>query len=109
MFRVRKVLGLGIEDLQLLEDLLKARVVLLAPVLNRVEVHTVDGRNPFRTTLKTGETILGWYCQGNHHSNVYQVVQDFVHPQSVLASVVSNPLTRGIYPFWREGYEHQAF
>ena len=33
------------------------------------------------TTLKVLETIVCWYLQGNHHSRVSQVVQDFVHPQ----------------------------
>ena len=27
--------------------------------------NTVDGRNPFRTTLKPWETIIGWYLQKN--------------------------------------------
>ena len=31
--------------------------------------------------LETMETILCWYLQGNHHSMVSCVVQDFVHPQ----------------------------
>ena len=45
--------------------------------------HTVDGRNPFRTTSKPWKTIVGWYLQGNHHSRVSWVVRcmDFVHPQ----------------------------
>ena len=38
---------------------------------------TVDGRNPIRTTLRLWNT----YLQGNHHSRVSWVVQDFVHPQ----------------------------
>ena len=38
----------------------------------------MDGRNPFRTTLKPLETTVCWYLQGNHHSIVSEVVQDFV-------------------------------
>ena len=42
-------------------------------------------QNPSRTTwkpwLKQVETIVGWHLQGNHHCRVYEVVQDFVHPQ----------------------------
>ena len=26
-----------------------------------------DGRNPFRTTWKPWETMVGWYSQGNQH------------------------------------------
>ena len=48
-----------------------------------VKIPTVDGRNSFRTTLKPWETIDCWYLQGNHHSRVSWVVQDFVHPPSV--------------------------
>ena len=47
----------------------------------RKKRHTVDGRNPFRTTLKPWETIVCWNLQGNHHSRASWVVQDFVHPQ----------------------------
>ena len=42
----------------------------------------MDGRNPFRTTLKVLETItFVGILQGNHPSRVSDVVQDFVHPQ----------------------------
>ena len=34
-----------------------------------------------RTTFKPWEATVCWYLQGNHHSRVSQVVQDFVHPQ----------------------------
>ena len=40
-------------------------------------------RNPFRTTQQAMKTIVYWYLQGNRHSGVSQVVQDFVHPQYV--------------------------
>ena len=33
------------------------------------------------TTLKLWETVVRWHLQGNHHSRVSLVVQDFVHPQ----------------------------
>ena len=36
----------------------------LQPNPNRTP--TVDGRNPFRTTLKPWESIVCWYLQGNH-------------------------------------------
>ena len=36
--------------------------------------------HPFETM---GNHEVWWYLQGNHHSNVSQVVQDFVHPQQV--------------------------
>ena len=42
--------------------------------------HTVDGRNPFRTTQKPHQTIVGWYLQGTHRFRVSLVVQDFGHP-----------------------------
>ena len=30
----------------------------------------VDGRNPFRTTLKPSETTVGWYLHGNQQARV---------------------------------------
>ena len=48
----------------------------------RVE-DTVDGRNPFRTTLKQWETHICWHLQGNRHPKLCWVVQDFVFPQFV--------------------------
>ena len=38
------------------------------------------------TTLKQWETIVCWWLQRNHHSRVFWVVQDFVHPRYYLVA-----------------------
>ena len=42
--------------------------------------HTVDERNP-ALPKKPWDTIVGWYFQGNHHSRLSQLLQDFILPQ----------------------------
>ena len=71
----------------------------------RVPSHTVDGRNPIRTTWKQWETIVCWYLQGNRIilGFLRWREMDFVHPRtfpwtaSGLADVVycSNRGTEG--------------
>ena len=52
------------------------------PGFNLGVLNTVDGceirSHNFETMV---ETNVCWYFQGNHHSRVFWVVQDFVHPQ----------------------------
>ena len=43
--------------------------------------HTVDARNPLRTTLKPWKAYVCWYVQASHHFRGSWVVQKFVHPQ----------------------------
>ena len=51
-------------------------------LVGKTHVNTVDGRNPFRTTLKPAEsvTLAGILTGVPNHSKASQVVQDFVHP-----------------------------
>ena len=60
--------------------------------------HTVDGRNPLRTTLKPWETIVCWYLQGD--SRVSWVVQDFVHPQYVIGLHPSQLMQEFVHAQW---------
>ena len=47
----------------------------------------VGGQNPFAPRSTPWEAVVHWYLQGNHHSRVSEVVQDFVHPQYCVASL----------------------
>ena len=50
--------------------------------LKRHDQDAGDGRNPRPHHFKTMvETTVCWYLQGNHHSMISQVMQDFVHAQ----------------------------
>ena len=44
---------------------------------------TVDGRNPFRTTLKPWEATICWCLQGNHHPKLCWVVRNGFRPSTV--------------------------
>ena len=57
--------------------------------------HTVDGRNPFRTTLKPLETIVRWYYVGNRHSRASQMVHVRLRAVSWVACVPIAPAGQG--------------
>ena len=44
---------------------------------------TVDGQKPFRTTLKTRETMICWHLHGHDHFRVSYVVRNGFRPSTV--------------------------
>ena len=57
------------------------KVVLSQLTRSTAEQTPILLRTNSYTTKEAMETIVCWYLQGNHHSRISQVVQDFVHPQ----------------------------